>query len=524
ISCITCNSHHAAGGPCRTCFNCNRPGHLAKYCKGVPRNVNLINTRNPTVRACYECDSTNHVRSACPRLNRAQGPKGNSPNQVVANNGGQGRGNQKNQARGIEPSELGFKYEIEIASGQLVEIDKVIKSCKLKTEGHVFDIDLIPFGHGSFDVIIGMDWSSNHKAEIICHEKVVRIPLPDGKVLRVLGERLEEKARLFMSAKASDKKQEEIVVVRDFPERSCRENSRNSKTNVSFDQVHRPGEHLRYGYHQLRVHENDIPKTAFSTRYGNFKFTVMPFGLTNAPAIFMDLMNRVCRPYRDKFLKVFIDDILIYSKTLEEHVEHLRLVLELLKKEKLYAKFSKCEFWLRKDKLCNAPLLAILDGPEDFVVYCDVSGLGLGRVLMQRERVEVYYECMEPFKSLMCLWVRSKSIAATCWSKWLSPLIVPAIKGFVAASAVLKPERLKVDKHDDREFLRTQATHTKETNQIVKSVHWKCFGENVGQLVIGLDKVQLNRTLFYVLLDEMVSDRYMFRSRVLNRVAGYGYG
>ncbi|GJY96890.1 putative reverse transcriptase domain-containing protein, partial [Tanacetum coccineum] len=266
--CTICNSYHASGGPCRTCLNCNRPCHLAKDCRGMPRNVNPVNARNPPIRACYECGSTDHVRSACPRLNRAQGLEENRPNQVVANNGGQGRGNQGNQARGrafmlgaeearqdpnivtgtftlnnhfattlfdsgadysfvsttfipllgIEPSELGFKYEIEIASGQLVEIDKVIKGCKLEIEGHVFDIDLIPFGHGSFDVIIGMDWLSNYKAKIICHEKVVRIPLPDGKVLRVLGERSKEKARLLMSAKASDKKQEEIVVVRDFPE------------------------------------------------------------------------------------------------------------------------------------------------------------------------------------------------------------------------------------------------------------------------------------------------------------------
>ncbi|GJV85351.1 putative reverse transcriptase domain-containing protein [Tanacetum coccineum] len=117
----------------------------------------------------------------------------------------------------IEPSESGFRYEIEIASGQLVEIDKVIKGCKQEIEGRVFDIDLIPFGHGSFDVIIDMDWLSNHKAEIICHEKVVRIPLLDGKVLRVLGERPKEKVRLLMSVKASNKKQEEIIVVRDFP-------------------------------------------------------------------------------------------------------------------------------------------------------------------------------------------------------------------------------------------------------------------------------------------------------------------
>nr|GEZ93066.1 putative reverse transcriptase domain, aspartic peptidase domain protein [Tanacetum cinerariifolium] len=102
------------------------------------------------------------------------------------------------------------------------------------------------------------------------------------------------------------------------------------------------------GYHQLRVHEDDIPNTAFRTRYGHFEFTVMPFGLTNTLAIFMDLMNRVCRPYFDKFIILFIEDILIYSKTQEKHVEHLRMVLELLKKEKLYAKFSKCEFWLRE--------------------------------------------------------------------------------------------------------------------------------------------------------------------------------
>ncbi|GJW67863.1 putative reverse transcriptase domain-containing protein [Tanacetum coccineum] len=338
-----------------------------------------------------------------------------------------------------------------------------------------------------------------------------RIPLPDGKVLRVVEERPDEKARLLMTAKASDKKQEEVVVVRDFPKvfpddlsglppireikfqielipgatpvakspyrlapseleelsgqlkelqdkgfirpssspwgapvlfvkkkdgsfRMCIDYRELNKLTVKnryplpriddlFDQLQ--GSQffskidLRSGYHQLRVHEDDIPKTAFRTRYGHFEFTVMPFGLTNAPAIFMDLMNRVCRPYLDKFVIVFIDNILIYSKTQEEHVEHLRLVLELLKKEKLYAKFSKCEFWLRevqflghvinglagyyrrgeeqelafqtlKDKLCNAPVLALPDGPNDFVVYCDASGIGLGYVLMQRGKVIAY--------------------------------------------------------------------------------------------------------------------------------------
>nr|GFB10725.1 hypothetical protein [Tanacetum cinerariifolium] len=191
--------------------------HVGRENTGVSRNMNPVNARDLTVRACFECGSTDHIRSACPRLNRKQGPEENCPNQVAANNGGQGRRNQRNQARGFETSELDFKYEIEIAREQLVKIDKVIKGFKLEIEGYVFDIDLIHFGHRSFDVIIGMAWLSNYKDEIICHEKVVRIPLPDDKVLRVLGERPKEKSRFLMSAKASDKKQEEIVMVRDFP-------------------------------------------------------------------------------------------------------------------------------------------------------------------------------------------------------------------------------------------------------------------------------------------------------------------
>ncbi|GJU54673.1 putative reverse transcriptase domain-containing protein [Tanacetum coccineum] len=230
---------------------------------------------------------------------------------------------------------------------------------------------------------------------------------------------------------------------------------------------------LRSGYHQLKVREEDISKTAFRTRYGHYEFQVMPFGLTNAPAVFMDLMNRVCKPYLDKFVIVFIDDILIYSKSKQEHEEHLKIILELLKKEELYAKFSKCEFWLPKvqflghvidnkgihvdpakiesvkdwaspktpteirqflglagyyrrfiegfskiakpmtkltqkkvkfewgdkqeaafqllkQKLCSAPILALPEGSEDFIVYCDASKKGLGAVLMQREKVISY--------------------------------------------------------------------------------------------------------------------------------------
>ncbi|GKD77402.1 putative reverse transcriptase domain-containing protein [Tanacetum coccineum] len=363
---------------------------------------------------------------------------------------------------GLEPNELGFKYEIEIASWHLVEINKVIKGCKLEIEGHVFDIDLIPFGHGSFDVIIGMDWLSNYKAEIICHEKVVRIPLPDGKVLRVLGERQEEKARFFMGAKADDKKQEEIVVVRDFlevfpddltglppireiefrieliPEETPVVKSPYRLVPSEFEELSgqlkelqdkgfiRPSSSpwgapffskidLRSGYHQLRVREDDIPKTAFRTRYGLFEFTIMPFVLTSAPAIFMDLMNRVCRPYLDKFVIVFIEDILIYSMTQEEHfLGHVingngihvdPSKIEVVKNWKTPRTPTKVRLFLglagyyrrfieNFSKIAKS--LTILtqktlpDGPEDFVVYYDASGIGLGRVLMRRGKVIAY--------------------------------------------------------------------------------------------------------------------------------------
>ncbi|GKE83024.1 putative reverse transcriptase domain-containing protein, partial [Tanacetum coccineum] len=155
-------------------------------------------------------------------------------------------------------------------------------------------------------------------------------------------------------------------------------------------------------YHQLRVREEDIPKTTFRTQYGHYEFQVMPFGLTNAPAVIMDLMNRVFKPFLDKFVIVFIDDILIYSKNKKEHQEHLKAILELLKKKELYAKFSKCKFWLPKgdkqeaafqllkQKLSSAPILALPEGNEDFITYCDASIKGLGAVLMQREKVIAY--------------------------------------------------------------------------------------------------------------------------------------
>nr|GEW51179.1 retrotransposon protein, putative, Ty3-gypsy subclass [Tanacetum cinerariifolium] len=155
---------------------------------------------------------------------------------------------------------------------------------------------------------------------------------------------------------------------------------------------------LRSSYHQLRVREQDVPKTAFRTRYGHYEFQVMPFRLTNALAVFMDLMNRVCKPYMDKFVIFFIDDILIYSNDEKEHEEHLKAILELLKEDRGIHKGIKFDwgekeenaFQLIKQKLCSALILALPEGSEYFVVYCDASHKGLGVVLMQREKVITY--------------------------------------------------------------------------------------------------------------------------------------
>ncbi|GJT92904.1 putative reverse transcriptase domain-containing protein [Tanacetum coccineum] len=388
----------------------------------------------------------------------------------------------------------------------------------------------MPVERGSFDVIISMDWLAKYHAMIAYAEKIVRIPWgKETLIVRSNGSDNGHGPRLNIISCTKPKVQDFSEVFPEglagystncqveFPDRSIPGAAPVATGNLIdgsfrdegvvgnqlkelfrqrfirnpvltwelglvliddlFDQLQGSSIYskidLRSGYHQLRVREEDIPKTAFRTRYGHYEFQVMPFGLTNAPAVFMDLMNRVCKPYLDKFVIVFIDDILIYSKSKQEHAEHLKLILELLKKEQLYAKFSKCEFWipkvqflghvidsqgihvdpakiesvkdwaspksateirqflglagyyrrfiegfskiakpmtkltqkkikfewsdkaeaafqLIKQKLCSAPILALPEGNEDFIAYCDASIKGLGAVLMQREKVIAY--------------------------------------------------------------------------------------------------------------------------------------
>ncbi|GJR47198.1 reverse transcriptase domain-containing protein [Tanacetum coccineum] len=585
--CNKCFTHHPVNGFCRLCFNCQKPGYFVRDCRAPVRQVALVNAvrMSNNTRVCYECGSPEHFCNTCPKgrafnvnvnaMEAVQDPKvvtGTfSLNDHFVTILFDSRADfsfistEFAPLLNVRPSIVNPGYVIEVADGKKVEVDRIIRDCKLELGGSLFSINLIPLGHGSFDVIVGMDWLSQHKAVIVCHEKVVEIPVEDGRILRVHGERAVGITKALKSAKEDEPRLSDISVVCEFedvfPEdlsglppqrqvefridlvpgatpiakspyrlapsemqelsgqlqelqdkgfirpshspwgapvlfvkkkdgslRMCIDYRELNKLTVKnryplpriddlFDQLQ--GSRffskidLRSGYHQLRVHEDDIPKTAFRTRYGHFEFTVMPFGLTNAPAVFMDLMNRVCKPYLDKFVIVFIDDILIYSKTKEDHEVHLGLVLELLRKEKLYAKFSKCEFWLQevhflghvvnqngihvdpskieavknwktpttpseirsflglagyyrrfianfskiakpltsltqknqkyvwgveqeeafqtlKSNLCDAPILTLPDGVEDFVVYCDASNQGLGCVLMQRGKVIAY--------------------------------------------------------------------------------------------------------------------------------------
>ncbi|GJT39110.1 putative reverse transcriptase domain-containing protein [Tanacetum coccineum] len=354
--------------------------------------------------------------------------------------------------------------------------------------------------HG-FVIVIGMDWLSKYHARIICDEKVIHI-LIDGETLIIRGaapvarapyrlapsemqelyDQLQELAdRGFIRPSTSPWGAPVLFVKKkDGSFRMCIDYRELNKLTVKnrypllriddfFDQLQGSSTYskidLRSGYHQLKVRDEDIPKTIFRTRYRHYEFQVMPFGLTNTHAIFMDLLNRVCKPYLDKFVIVFIDDILIYSHNKEEHADHLRIILELLKKEKLYVKFSKCDFWisvvqflghvidiqgihvdpakieavknwpspttptevrqflelagyyrrfikgfskiakslteltqknkkyiwgedqesafqLLKQKLCEAPILALPEGNNDFIIYCDASYQGLGVVLI----------------------------------------------------------------------------------------------------------------------------------------------
>ncbi|GJS26706.1 putative reverse transcriptase domain-containing protein [Tanacetum coccineum] len=362
----------------------------------------------------------------------------------------------------IETVKISASYEVELADGRVVSTNTVLKGCTLNLVNHLFEIDLMLIELGMFDVIIGMDWLVKRNAVIVCGEKVISC-IKARKYI-------ERGCHMFLAhvteKKSKEKRLEDVPVICDFPEVFPNDLSGlppPRQVEFRIDLVPRVEPVTRTPYHlassemrELSVQLPELLEKGFIRLSSSpweapklvwsLEFQVMPFGFTNAPAVFMELMNRVCKPYLDKFVIVFIDDILVYSKDEEEHGKHLKVILELLKKERLYAKFSKCDFWLDsvqflghvidcngfhvdpakikaiknwaapktptevrqflglaewgkeeeeafqtlKQKLCSVPILALPDETKDFVVYCDASLKGYGVILMQREKVIVY--------------------------------------------------------------------------------------------------------------------------------------
>nr|GEV67151.1 hypothetical protein [Tanacetum cinerariifolium] len=303
-------------------------------------NTNVANAQKdnraiPKRNGCFECEAPRHLKKNCPKLKNKNEGSVNAQELVHTIGNAEKKGNASR-----EPDSnvvTGNGYDVELADRKIVGGNDI----------------LIVHGDGS-------DRGNDTHLNIISCTKTHKYMLKGCHVF------LAHITTKEMEDKSEKKRLEDVPIIRDFPK-------------------------------------------------------VMPFGLTNTPAVFMDLMNCVCKPYLDKFMIVFIDDILIYSKNKKEHEEHINAILELLKKEELYAKFSKCEFWipkiaksmskvtqkgvkfdwgekqkaafqLLKQKLCNAPILALSEGSGDFVVYCDASHKGLGAVLMQRVKRHYLYE------------------------------------------------------------------------------------------------------------------------------------
>ncbi|GJR73543.1 putative reverse transcriptase domain-containing protein [Tanacetum coccineum] len=373
--CNKCKLHHL--GPCTVrCVKCNKVGHL-------PRNCRVTNPTTPTQRGqivnqrvvtCFECGAQGHYRSDCPKIkNKSWETKqcSDASAGAYALGGVQGdKGDKEKKSKlSIISCEKAQRY---MEKGcQLFLAQVTVKENKDKSkEKQLEDVPTVrDFPEVFPEDLPGLPPTRQVEFQIDLvpgAAPVARAPYRLApSEMEELSTQLQELSDKGFIRPSSSPWGAPVLFVKkkDGSFRMCIDYRELNKLTVKnryplpriddlFDQLQGSSVYskidLRSGYHQLRVRDEDIPKTAFRTRYGHYEFQVMPFGLTNAPAVFMDLMNRVCRPYLDKFVIVFIDDILIYSKTKEEHDVHLRLILELLKKEELYAKFSKCDFWLSK--------------------------------------------------------------------------------------------------------------------------------------------------------------------------------
>ncbi|GAU29258.1 hypothetical protein TSUD_392080 [Trifolium subterraneum] len=375
------------------CYNCGKEGHRSKECKA-------------TTPTCFNCGEEGHKSPKCKKPKKVTGKvfalNGEGADQVdnlirgtcfihdtpliaIIDTGATHSFISMDCMKrlNIPVYEMSGCMNIKTPASGSVITRLVCRNCPVSVFGRHFGMDLVCIPLSGIDVIFGMNWLVFNQVHINCCEKTVIFPRSEGSLSLMNGEEVKESLNdhggLFMvfgSLKLEGGvKLEELPVVSEFsnvfPE-DISDLPPEREVEFSIDLV--PGTspismapylllvkkkegsmRLCIDYRQLnkatiknKVKTEDVPKTAFRTRYGHHEYTVMPFGVTNAPGVFMEYMNRIFHSFLDKFVVVFIDDILVYSKSEEEHKEHLRIVLQVLKEKKLYAKLSKCEFWLKE--------------------------------------------------------------------------------------------------------------------------------------------------------------------------------
>nr|GEW29868.1 hypothetical protein [Tanacetum cinerariifolium] len=463
--CNKCRMYHE--GPCMArCGDCKKVGHMTRDCRTIvaatPQRASIGNQMG---NVCYEYGRQGHYRNECLKL-RNQNHKNKTWNKT-RNNEDKARAYAIRGGAGLDsnvvtstfllnnryatmsfdlgvdrsfmlttfstlidviPSTLDTSYAVELADERISKTNVILRGCTLGLLGHLIDINIMPIELDSFDINVGMDWLVKYHAVILCDKRIVRIPYGD-EVLIIEGDGckggsksklsiisctktqkyIEKGCPVYLAQvttkrsadESREKRLEDVPIVRDFLEVFPADlrglpPTRQVKFQINLVLGATPVARSLYRLAPSEMQE-------LSTQLQELFDKVMPFGLTNAPAIFMNLMNQVCKLYLDNFVIIFIDDILIYFKNKKEHEGHLKLILRLLKEEKLFAKFPKYEFWLSIvkflghfidsegiHKLCSAAILALLEGSENFVFYCDASHKGLGVVLIRREKVIAY--------------------------------------------------------------------------------------------------------------------------------------
>ncbi|GKA79845.1 putative reverse transcriptase domain-containing protein, partial [Tanacetum coccineum] len=465
--CNKCKLHHV--GPCTIrCGKCNKIGHLTRNCKVTNSTTSTQRGQmvNQRVITCFECGAQRHYREDYPKVkNQNRGNKARVPDArgkaYVLGGGDANPGsntvtgtfllndhhaymlfdsgvdrsfvsNTFSALLDIIPYALDVSYTVELADRRTSETNTMLRGCTLGFLGHPFNIGLMPIDLGSFEVIIDMDWLAKNHAVIVCDKKIVCITY-GNEILIVQGDKSDKEKKSTLSIISCEKAQKYMEKERWGLLRMCIDYRELNKITVKnryplsriddlFDQLQGSSVYskidLRSGYHQLRVRDEDIPKTAFRTRYGHYEFQVMPFGLTNAPSsvhgfdepgkkidvhlrLILELLKKeeFCTSslsmcdlgVEDNFLGRGILIVKEFTLILRSFSKIAKPMTKLTQKSVKFNWGEKEEtaFQTLKQKLCSAPILALPEGSENFIVYCDASYMGIRRMFMQKEKPKV---------------------------------------------------------------------------------------------------------------------------------------